>query len=847
MQNDIFHPLCVVCGIALFAGITHLIIGVRKGNDKVHLYFGSLSLSIGTGVVVILLQNEGLILTLIRFLSYFLADVFLVLFASYYSGLRKRRLIIGLLSLTFSSFILRIGLVINYGITAPMEVVSFSRITLVFTYSSMVLIMGYVLCLSFLQYKKHGTRDAVVLGIAGSILLMSVVTEFLADSGYIDFFYSTYYYFVGIIILMSIQLSNQIVNTENKLKESEERYRAIVEASPDAVSTTDLEGNLNYLSKQTLNMHGFSEDELLGKNSLTLIAPEDHERAMGVARDTLTNGVTKGVEYKFVRKDGSIFLAELGASVIRGRDGKPTGFIAITRDITDRKQAEVALKESEERYRKIFETIPDGIFVSGFDAKFVEVNPAASEIYGYTKEEFLELDARDLVAKEDHEKCFSFFEELKSKGYARVSTHDLRKDGSSLVVDVQGTVILHNGREHALTIVSDVSTKRQAEEDKKNLEKQLFQAQKMESIGRLAGGIAHDFNNILTSIMGYAELLKLKFIDVTTVEGEAADIILTGAEKASDLTKQLLGFARGGKYNPVPLSINDSIKNAVRVSEKIFEKKIAVEYSIDDEVSLIDADKNQIDQVLTNLIINAKDAMPFGGKLNFETKNVLINNESLSIDSEIINGKFVKISVTDTGIGMTREISEHIFEPFFSTKGEGKGTGLGLATVYGIIRNHNGFINVYSEPNIGTTFNIYFPVSTGKAVESKVSEELIKGDAKILLIDDEENVRNVAEKMLKHLGYSVKIFENGLDAISYYEDEKNNIDLVILDIIMPNIDGRSTFLELKKINKNVKVLIASGYSQSGHAKEIVELGAAGFVQKPFRVHELSRVINGILN
>ncbi len=392
----------------------------------------------------------------------------------------------------------------------------------------------------------------------------------------------------------------------------------------------------------------------------------------------------------------------------------------------------------------------------------------------------------------------------------------------------------------------DVTLHRKTEKDKKELEEQLYQSQKMESIGRLAGGIAHDFNNILTGILGYAELLNVKYCDPSSEESVAADVIMKGAERASDLTKQLLGFARGGKYNPVPIDLNKLITETVKVTEKVFDKNISVKYDFEENIKSVEADKNQLDQVFTNLIINAKDAMPSGGKLQFITRNIYLDEEFIRKSPDFLKGSYVQVSISDTGVGIDRKTKEKIFEPFFSTKGDGKGTGLGLSMVYGIIKNHDGHISVNSKPGKGTEFIIYFPVSAKKIIETDRKPQIFKGDACILVVDDEEHVRNIAKNMLEELGYSVLLAVNGKDGLEIFKKSKNEIDLVVLDMIMPEMAGKETNLKLRNIQPDVKVLLASGYSQEGKASSILEEGAVGFIQKPFRLDQLSEAVKNAL-
>ena len=394
-------------------------------------------------------------------------------------------------------------------------------------------------------------------------------------------------------------------------------------------------------------------------------------------------------------------------------------------------------------------------------------------------------------------------------------------------------------------IISEIIIHKKAERKLKELEKQLFHAQKMESIGRLAGGIAHDFNNILTSIMGFSELLKRKFQDLDTLEGKASHTIFNAAQRAANLTSQLLGFARGGKYNPKPLNINKIIIEIVKISENIFEKNVKIKYELEDNIHTIEADRNQLDQVFTNMAINSKDAMPDGGELIFKTENVFIDEEYSSRFPDFKTGNYVKVSMTDSGKGMKKEVKDRIFEPFFTTKE--KGTGLGLATVYGIMKNHKGHINCYSEPGEGTTFTIYFPFSKKEIVEERAEAKFIRGTETILVVDDEKDVIVLTKTLLTNLGYKVLTADDGIEALRIYSQGKDEIDLVLLDMIMPNQAGVKTFWELKKINQKVKVLLMSGFSQNGKATEILKGGAKGFIQKPFKLYELSKVLSEILN
>jgi signal transduction histidine kinase/ligand-binding sensor protein/ActR/RegA family two-component response regulator len=385
----------------------------------------------------------------------------------------------------------------------------------------------------------------------------------------------------------------------------------------------------------------------------------------------------------------------------------------------------------------------------------------------------------------------------------------------------------------------------QAEETLRQTENQLHEAQKMEAIGTLAGGIAHDFNNLLMGIQGRTSLMLMDYNSdhphYKHLRG-IENIIKRGA----DLTRQLLGFARGGKYEVKPTDINDLIGKCSEMFGRT-KKEIRICGKYQKDIRTVDVDQGQIEQVLLNLYVNAWQAMPKGGELYLETENVTLDADYVKA-FHIEPGNYVKISVTDNGIGMDEATCQRIFEPFFTTKGVGKGTGLGLASAYGIIKNHKGIINVNSEKEKGTTFSIYLPASGKKLAEEKqLPGELLKGAETVLFVDDEDMISEVGETILKELGYKVLLARNGKEAIEVYSNNKNKIDLVILDMILPEIGGDKAYEIMKDINPDIKVLLSSGYSVEGDAAKILERGCDGFIQKPFNMKQLSKNIREVLD
>ncbi len=657
---------------------------------------------------------------------------------------------------------------------------------------------------------------------------------------------------------IATQIGSAIARLQAKeaLRKSEERYEFATRAGKVGIWDWNIKTDDFYLDPVIKDFLGYTDEEI--PNDLEtwkgFMYPDDREPVMEAVQACIEGKTPEYTfEHRVIHKNGSLCWIQVHGTVIRGKKGKPIRMMGTYTDITERKKVEEALRESEKKYKTLYDSSRDAIMIIAPKKRFLSGNPAAVRLFGCKDEtEFITKSPVDLSPEYQPdgtlstEKAQQMMAIVTEKGSHFDEWTHKRVNGEEFHATVLLTKMELHGEEVFQATVRDITDRKNAEEERKKLEEQLFQSQKMESIGRLAGGIAHDFNNILVSIMGYAELLKIKFGDTSTSEGHAADIILKSAERASDLTGQLLGFARGGKYNPAPLIVNDIIEEAIHVSEKIFEKNIKVKFDFEKKINTIEADKNQLDQVLTNIIINAKDAMPNGGELIFKTENVYLDEEYTGKFQELRPGNYVKILVTDTGMGMPKSIKDRIFEPFFTTKGTGRGTGLGLATVYGIIKNHNGHITCTSEPGEGTTFTIYLPASEKEIIMETGETKVIKGEGTILLVDDEEQVRRVAKEQLEYLGYKVIIANDGIEAVDIYKKGKEKIDLVLLDMVMPDMSGKETFQALKNIGPNVKIILISGFSQNGKATEILEGGALEFIQKPFKLYDLSKAISEVL-
>ncbi|MFC1558656.1 PAS domain S-box protein [candidate division KSB1 bacterium] len=623
-------------------------------------------------------------------------------------------------------------------------------------------------------------------------------------------------------------------------------YQKAVESSEDYIVSIDPEYRYIFANKAFLKLRNKTWDEVVGHTAEEVLGKKLFKKYFKKPIDETLRGNTLRYEVEMEYPGLGMRNIMITTCPVLDNNNNITGMVGINRDITERKKAEEKLRESEYLLNQIFNNIPNIVFVKDGNGNFIMGNKAMAELYKTTPDKLIGksqldfVDTLNLDAAEIKNYIADDKKIIRSKKI-KIIPNELFTIGDSkrIYQTVKIPLTLAGNQDYVLGVSTDIT-------EQKMLEEQLFQSQKMESIGRLAGGIAHDFNNILTAIMGYADLLKHGFGDTPASRENAVDIILSNAERASDLTRQLLGFARGGKYNPVIININETIKETVGVSEKIFEKSIKVKYKLDKNINNIEADKSQINQVLTNIIINAKDAMPKGGELILKTENVSIDSKYAKIYTGFKEGDYIKISITDTGIGMSKSVMDRIFEPFYTTKGNSKGTGLGLATVYGIIKNHNGYINCSSKPGKGTSFTIYLPVSE-KEIALKIKEKkAIAGNEIILVVDDESNVRQVVELQLKKLGYEVLTAVDGVDAIKIYKKKKDKIDLILLDMIMPNMAGKETYLKLKDINPDVKVLLMSGFSQNGKAAEILNEGISGFLHKPFKLYELSKIISETL-
>ena len=623
------------------------------------------------------------------------------------------------------------------------------------------------------------------------------------------------------------------------LEKSVETYRMLVNNSQDLLYRTDIEGHITFVSPSVYRLSGYTTEEAIGMKMAeeVYLFPVERMRFLEILQKS---GHVNNYQAQLKRKDGTTWWAATNAHFYKDKDGRVLGVEGITRDISEIKAAEKALRESEERFRLAFRTSPDAISISSVEnGLYIDINEGFTKITGYTRQDIIGKTSLSLNIWKIPEDRQRLVNGLSQNGYVEnLEAEFVDKGGMIRNGLMSARLVTINGEKVILSITRDIT-------EWKRMEQQLQQSQKFEAIATLAGGVAHDFNNLLMGIQGRASLVSMD-LEPTHPHLEHIKAIGDYIQSAADLTKQLLGFARGGKYEVKPTNINALINNSVEMFGRT-KKEIRIHTKFQDPPPVVDLDRTQIEQVLLNLYVNAWQAMPGGGEIYLETQIVDLDDADCTY-YHLTPGRYAKISVTDTGIGMDASIRRKIFDPFFTTKGKSRGTGLGLASAYGIIINHAGMITVDSEIGQGATFTIYLPASDKDAYRGHpVEERFVKGSETVLLVDDEEMILSVGQAMMNKLGYQVMIAKGGVEALDLIKQKGDELDLVILDLVMPGMNGGKTFTSIKKIRPHLPVLLSSGYSIDGEAQEIMKSGCNGFIQKPFNITELSRKIREILD
>jgi two-component system, cell cycle sensor histidine kinase and response regulator CckA len=647
---------------------------------------------------------------------------------------------------------------------------------------------------------------------------------------------------------------------EEALRQSEEKYRWVLDNMADVITVMDMNLRFTYVSPSIIRLRGYTAEEAVAQTFEQVMTPESLQISAKIfeeemkleASGTADPGRIRIVEVEQYRKDGSIVWMENHLSFMRDESQKPVGIISVSHDITERKRAEEEMNQTNIFLNAIIENIPNMVFLKDArDLRFVRFNRAGEELLGQSRD--------DLIGKNDYD----FFPKMQADFFTEKDREVLFGQklvdiGEESIQTRWGEKILHtkklpilNERGEPLFLLGiseDITERKRADAEKEKLQAQLMQAQKMESVGRLAGGVAHDFNNKLTVILGYAQM-AMEGVDKTEPLYENLQQIMNAGKQSVEIVRQLLAFARKQIIAPEVLDINETMEGMLKMLRRLIGEDIHLIWSPGYDLGEVKMDPSQVDQILANLCVNARDAIEGVGKVTIETRNTVLDEAYCAEHGGAEPGEYVMLSVSDNGCGMDRETQENIFEPFFTTKEVGKGTGLGLATVYGIVKQNNGFIEVASEPGNGTAFSLYLPrhgekaEKEVKAVEAETPQS--RGET-ILIVEDDVSVLHLTERILDHLGYAVLTSASPAEALTMVREYQGKIDLLMTDVILPEMSGMDLAGEMLKIRPTIRTLFMSGYTADIIARQGVLEKGVHFVQKPFTFDSLARKVREAL-
>lgn len=624
---------------------------------------------------------------------------------------------------------------------------------------------------------------------------------------------------------------------EQALIESEERYRLLFETNPLPAWVMDSETlEILAVNESAIRLFGYTLEEFIEMNAKDLWPPEEVPNFLASLK-TIENAVIAGaIPFKLSKKNSEAIDAEVFHHSFTFENRQ--AYFAIVQDVTERKKAEERIKQQA----SLLDKAQDAILVCDLKYQILYWNKSAERIYGWTTEEVLGKEISDIVFGGDQSPLLEAQRTFKDRDEWKTGANQHTKGGKNIIVESRWSLVRNEQDQPDYILITNTDIT-----EKKKTEEQLLCAQRLESIGTLAGGISHDLNNVLSPILMAVEMLQLNGFDEGTQRW--LSIIRENSERGADLIKQVLTFARGMAGERFPVQLKHIIKDLVQVLNETLPKSISVKIELELDLWTIQADPTQVHQVLMNLCINARDAMPAGGTLTLEAKNVVLDEKFAEMHLDAEPRKYVMLTVTDTGKGMTREVQGRIFDPFFTTKEIGKGTGLGLATTLSIVKSHGGFINLYSELDKGTKFTIYFPAAESEKTAEIGTHALSypHGNGElILVVDDEESVLKVTKATLEKFGYQVSTATDGAEALAEYAENRERIVLVLTDIAMPYMDGIAEIRALRKLNAQLKVIAASGLTTTEQSADLQSLNIDGFLSKPFTAEKLLTTLAEIL-
>lgn len=637
---------------------------------------------------------------------------------------------------------------------------------------------------------------------------------------------------------------------EESLRASEAMWRSVLKAAPIGIVFIR-DRKIVSINDAMSTMVGYTEQELIGHSTRILYGSDEEFEEIGYRLYTLAPEQGGGhIDSVQIRKDGTKIDVRLYAAM--RQPGDPSaGYVILGVNVTAQKRAEENLKASESRLRSVISAAPIGIAFCS-NQTILSVNDAMCHMLGYAEEELVGKRTRLLYASDEEceEVARRFYEQIPQQGLAIVEAKHVQKNGTLIDVCLHAAGLrIEDPRSGLVVLLQDITEQKRAEQNQKRLEAQLQQAMKMEAVGRLAGGVAHDFNNLLTTIIGNVELARSEN-GVTESVMQYLQEILTAGKSAASLTRQLLAFSRKQIIEPKRLNLNSLVNNLAGILGRLIGENITLEISVSDDLSPVKVDPGQFEQVLINLAVNARDAMPDGGRLSIATENVALDAAFCVQRPDMQPGHFVLVSVRDSGHGMEPEVKEHLFEPFFTTKAMGKGTGLGLATIFGVVKQAGGHLEVESEPGKGSVFTIYLPrceTPPDTSLGERYAGKPPRGTETILVVEDEPSVLGIAKRLLEFAGYRVLCASNGKEALALFEESRERIDLMMTDVVMPGMNGRELMEQLRSTHPDLRVLFASGYTDDINVLRGVRELNMDFIAKPYSASALAKKVREVLD